>query len=108
MSTPADLVLTGGRVHTVDPDQPRAEAIAVVGERIAAVGATADIKPWIGPRTRVVDLGGRLLVPGFQDAHVHPVTGGMDRVECDVRDARGREGVIAAIRAYGTRPESAG
>ena len=100
MDSPADLVLAGGRVHTVDPTQPRAEAVAVVGERIAAVGSAAEIKSWIGPRTRVVDLGGRLLVPGFQDAHVHPVTGGMDRVECDVRDARGREGVIAAIGAY--------
>ncbi|HEX5012625.1 MAG TPA: amidohydrolase [Candidatus Limnocylindrales bacterium] len=100
MESPADLVLTAGHVHTVDPATPRAEAVAVVGERIAAVGSAADVRPWIGPRTRVVDLAGRLLVPGFQDAHVHPVYGGMDRLECDVREAVGREGVIAAVRAY--------
>jgi predicted amidohydrolase YtcJ len=100
MQSPADLVLTGGRVHTVDPTRPRAEAVAVVGERIAAVGSAADVTAWIGPRTRVVDLTGRLLVPGFQDAHVHPIYGGMDRVECDLRESRGRDGVLAAVRAY--------
>ncbi|HET9346862.1 MAG TPA: amidohydrolase [Candidatus Limnocylindrales bacterium] len=97
---PADLVLTRGHVHTVDPALPRAEAIAVVGERIAAVGSVGEIARWTGPRTRVIDLAGRLLLPGFQDAHVHPVYGGMDLTECDVREARGREEVIEAVRAY--------
>ena len=97
---PADLVLTGGHVHTVDPAQPRAEAVAIAGERIAAVGSAGEIAAWIGPRTRVIDLAGRLLLPGFQDAHVHPVLGGMDLAECDVREERGREAVIEAIRAY--------
>src|ERR1051325_3493897 len=63
---PADLVLTGGHVHTVDPGRPRAEAVAVRGERIVSVGSVADIAPTIGPRTRVIDLAGRVLVPGFQ------------------------------------------
>ncbi|HEY7131455.1 MAG TPA: amidohydrolase family protein, partial [Candidatus Limnocylindrales bacterium] len=96
----ADLVLTGGHVHTVDEARPRAEAVAIRGERIVAVGSAAEVAEWIGPRTRVVDLAGRLLLPGFQDAHVHPIGGGIDRVECDVREARGREAVILAIRAY--------
>jgi predicted amidohydrolase YtcJ len=48
----------------------------------------------------VIDLAGRLLVPGFQDAHVHPISGGVDQLECDVRESRGREGVLATIRAY--------
>jgi predicted amidohydrolase YtcJ len=103
MPTPeraADLVLTGGHVHTVDRARPRAEAVAVRGERIAAVGSAADVAAHIGPRTRVVDLGGRLLLPGFQDAHVHPISGGVDRLQCDLRESRGREGVLATIRAY--------
>ena len=97
---PADLVLTGGHVHTVDAAHPRAEAVAVRGERIAAVGSAAEIADLIGPSTRVVDLAGRLLLPGFQDVHVHPIFGGVDRLECDLRDARGRDGVLETIRAY--------
>jgi predicted amidohydrolase YtcJ len=96
----ADLVLTGGHVHTVDPAAPRAEAVAVRGERIVAVGSAADIGAFVGPRTRVVDLAGRLLLPGFQDAHVHPIFAGVDRMQCDVRESRGREGVLATIRTY--------
>jgi predicted amidohydrolase YtcJ len=97
---PADLVLTGGHVHTVDPARPRAEAVAVRGERIAAVGSAAEIADLVGPRTRVIDLAGRLLLPGFQDVHIHPVFAGVDRLQCDLRDARGRDGVLATIRSY--------
>ena len=98
--SPADLVFTGGHVHTVDPARPRAEAVAVRGERVVAVGSATDVAALRGPRTRVVDLGERLLVPGFQDAHVHPLEGGVDRLQCDVRGSRGRDGVLATIRAY--------
>jgi predicted amidohydrolase YtcJ len=97
---PADLVLTGGHVHTVDPRQPRAEAVAIHGDRISAVGSVAEVAETIGPRTRVIDLAGRLLLPGFQDAHVHPIYGGLDRMQCDVREARGRAGVLRSIRTY--------
>jgi predicted amidohydrolase YtcJ len=100
-NTAADLVLTGGHVHTVDAARPRAEAVAVVGERIAFVGSARDVAAWIGPRTRVVELAGRLLLPGFQDAHVHPISGGMDLLECDLREHLGREQTLAAIAAYG-------
>jgi predicted amidohydrolase YtcJ len=96
----ADLVLTGGHVHTVDPARPRAEAVAVSGERIVAVGSAAEVAVQIGPRTRVVDLAGRLLVPGFQDAHIHPIFAGVDRLQCDLRGARGRDGVLATIRRF--------
>jgi hypothetical protein len=96
----ADLLFTGGHVHTVDLARPRAEAVAVHGERIVAVGTAADFAPMRGPRTRVVDLAGWLLLPGFQDAHAHPISAGIDQIECDVRESRGREGVLAAIRSY--------
>ena len=97
---PADLILTGGHVHTVDPARPRAEAVAVRGERIVAVGSAADIAGLVGPPTRVVDLDGRLLLPAFQDAHVHPIFAGVDRLQCDLREARGRDGVLAVIGSY--------
>jgi predicted amidohydrolase YtcJ len=100
MTGPADIVFTGGHVHTVDRTRPRAEAVAVRGERIVKVGSAADVGELIGPRTRVIDLAGRLLLPGFQDAHVHPIFGGVDRLQCDVRDGRGRDGVLAIIRAF--------
>ena len=97
---PADLVFTGGHVHTVDPARPRAEAVAVRGERIVAVGSAPEVGDLIGPRTRVVDLAGRLLLPGFQDVHLHPIFAGVDRLQCDLREARGRAEVLAVIRSY--------
>ena len=98
--TTADLVLRGGRVRTVDPRRPEAEAVAVVGERIVAAGGAADIAPWIGSRTRVVDLAGRLLVPGFVDAHVHPVDAGVSRFFCNLHDGAGLADYQAAIVAW--------
>jgi predicted amidohydrolase YtcJ len=100
--TSADLVFRGGHVHTVDPGRPRAEAVAVQAGRIVAVGEEGEIKPWISPRTRVVHLKGGLLVPGFQDAHVHPLHGGIGRLRCDLHDSRGRAGVLDTIRRYVT------
>ena len=97
---PADLVLTGGHVHTVDPANPRAEAVAIRGERIVAVGTAREVGELAGPRTRVISLEGRLLTPGFQDAHIHPISAGVDRLQCDLRESRGRDGVLATIRAY--------
>ena len=68
---PADLVLKNAIVHTVDAKRPRAEAVAVRANRIVAVGANADVLPLVGPRTRVLDLAGRTVVPGFDDSHAH-------------------------------------
>jgi predicted amidohydrolase YtcJ len=105
---PADLVFIGGHVHTVDPGRPRADAVAIRGDRIVAVGSDSEVRGLIGPRTRVVDLAGRLLLPGFQDVHIHPIFAGVDRLQCDVREARGRDEVLAAIRSYvTTHPDDA-
>jgi predicted amidohydrolase YtcJ len=68
---PADLVLTNGKVVTVDDSVPQAEAIAVRGDRIVAVGASADIRKFVGPATEVIDLSGRLAIPGFVEGHGH-------------------------------------
>ncbi len=78
----ADLVFTGGPVFTANTVRSRTDAVAVSGGRIVAVGN--DVRDLVGPSTEVVDLAGRLLLPGFQDAHVHPVWGGLDMLRCDL------------------------
>jgi predicted amidohydrolase YtcJ len=70
-SAPADVVLSGGKVFTSDPARPWAEAIAVRGGRIVAVGTVAEIEAHVGGSTRRIALGGRTVVPGFNDAHAH-------------------------------------
>ncbi|MGV9245638.1 amidohydrolase [Streptomyces sp. NPDC003710] len=93
----ADLLFTGGPVLT--PDGPLTTSVAVAGDRIAAVGDRA-ARELTGPRTEVVDLAGRLLLPGFQDAHVHPVPAGLELTRCDLTRARTAEDTLAAVRAY--------
>src|SRR5438552_9015125 len=68
---PADLVLRNGKIVTVDAAKPEAQAIAIDGDTIAALGSNQDIQRYVGPSTRVVDLNGALATPGFIDAHVH-------------------------------------
>jgi predicted amidohydrolase YtcJ len=80
----ADLVLLGGGVYTLDATRPWAEAVAVRGGRIVHVGANADVRALVGPGTDVIDLRGKLLLPGFQDAHAHPLVGGVERLQCDL------------------------
>ncbi|HAV23256.1 MAG TPA: amidohydrolase [Bacteroidetes bacterium] len=84
----ADLVFINGKVWTVDPSRPTAEAIAVLGGRILAVGTRAEIKNTIGKQTRVVDLQGKRLLPGFIDNHTHFMSGGFQLQSVDLRDAR--------------------
>ncbi|MFK8031283.1 MAG: amidohydrolase [Gammaproteobacteria bacterium] len=67
----ADMVLTGGNVVTVEPEQPSAEAVAIVGDKIAAVGTSVEIAAWIGEDTEVIDLRGRTAIPGFIEGHGH-------------------------------------
>src|SRR5579859_5330808 len=76
----ADLALVNGNIWTVHEGQARAEAVACIGSRIAAVGSTAEIQKWIGASTQVIDLHGRLVTPGFNDAHVHFYSGGSANV----------------------------
>ncbi|MFJ7943291.1 amidohydrolase [Streptomyces sp. NPDC096354] len=96
---PADLVLTGGPVLTMDSARSRATTVAVTGDRITAVGHD-EVRELIGPRTEVVDLAGRLLVPGFQDAHIHPVTAGLELAQLDLTGFRTAVDTLAAVRAY--------
>jgi predicted amidohydrolase YtcJ len=89
-----------GAVYTADASRSWAEAVAVLDGRIVAVGSNDDVAAFRGPGTEVVDLAGRMLVPGFQDAHVHPVNGGLDMLQCNLRDDHGLEAYRDRIRAY--------
>jgi len=96
----ADTVLTGGKVWTGDPDRPEATAIAIAGDRIVAVGSDREIARWAGPGTRRVDLAGRRVVPGFNDAHVHFFDGGQGLASVQLRDAPSPEAFRDRIAAY--------
>jgi predicted amidohydrolase YtcJ len=96
----ADLVFTGGGVYTVDAVRRRTQAVAIRGGRIVAVGSDADVRELVGPSTDVVDLRGRLLLPGFQDSHVHAPSGGLDRLRIDLSDAHGLDEYRALIKRY--------
>jgi predicted amidohydrolase YtcJ len=83
----ADLIITNAKIWTVDKAHPQAEALAVIGERIVAVGNAAEVDAWHGPQTRIVDAQGKLLLPGFNDAHVHFVDGGDHLQAVQLKDA---------------------
>jgi len=102
MSPTADLVLTGGPVHTVDPARSRATSVAVRDGRIVAVGHD-EVRELIGPRTEVVDLKGKLLLPGFQDAHVHPQGAGLELGLCHLADTVDPAEYLRRIREYADR-----
>jgi predicted amidohydrolase YtcJ len=97
---PAELVFTNGNVYTVDANRAWADAVAVSGDRIVYAGTDAGVKSWIGPDTRVVDLHGRMMLPGFQDSHIHPVSGGMEALACDLNGLTTLEQYLEKVDAY--------
>ncbi|HEY7667936.1 MAG TPA: amidohydrolase [Actinomycetota bacterium] len=96
----ADLVFVGGPVYTVDAARSWARAVAVKDGRIVAVGSDEDVRPSVGPHTEVIDLAGRLLLPGFQDSHAHPVASGVEMLRCDLTDAYSLEDYERIIRTF--------
>jgi predicted amidohydrolase YtcJ len=96
---PADLVLTGGAVYTEDASRSWAEALAVRDGRIVYVGSDASARALVGPETRVVALEGRLVLPAFQDAHIHPVSGGVELGQCNINDLSTKEAILEKVRA---------
>ena len=95
-----DLVLTEGRIFTAEPSRTVAEAVAVRDGAIAWVGGAADASKYVVPSTRVVELEGRTVLPGFQDAHCHPAAGGVELSQCVLNDAQTREACLETIAAY--------
>ncbi|HEX8558982.1 MAG TPA: amidohydrolase [Pyrinomonadaceae bacterium] len=96
----ADLVVLNAQVRTMDAARPRAEAVAVYGGRVVFVGATAEARRLAGERTRVVDAGGALVLPGFNDAHVHFLSGGFQLSSVDLRDAATPQEFAERIRRF--------
>jgi predicted amidohydrolase YtcJ len=99
----ADLVLRGGHAYLVDAARSWAQAVAVADGRIVAAGTDAQVSAYIGPRTQVVELAGRMVLPGFQDAHVHASGGGLERIQCDLSGLHSLDGYLAAVRGYADR-----
>src|SRR6266568_2872275 len=95
----ADLIVTNARVWTVDPSRPEAEALAILGDRLVAVGSRAEVEAWRGPSTEVIDAGGRRVLPGFNDAHVHFVDGSAKLSRVDLKDARSPDEFTRRIAA---------
>lgn len=96
----ATLLLVDGKIWTEDPAHPEVEAIAIDGNTIVAAGATADIMKLAGPESRIVHLGGRRVVPGFNDAHVHVMVGGEDELGVHLTSAQSAEEFRDRIAAY--------
>ena len=94
------LVLTNGKIWTGSQAQPQAEAVACLNGRIGAVGSSAEVLRSAGPRTEVIDLGGKLVVPGFNDAHVHFYDGGSDLSGVQLRDAKSEAEFRERIRRF--------
>lgn len=84
----ADLVLLNGKVWTVERDLPEAQAIAVLRDRILKVGSDDEIKPLVGPKTKVIDLKSRRVTPGFHDSHLHFLGGGEQLSRVELKDAK--------------------
>jgi predicted amidohydrolase YtcJ len=87
----ADVIVTNAQIWTVDKVRPQAEAMAIVGDRIVAVGSVAEVDTWHGPQTKIIDAQGKRLLPGFNDAHVHFVDGGDHLEAVQLKDAASPE-----------------
>jgi predicted amidohydrolase YtcJ len=97
---PADLVLTGGPIHTLDAARSTARALAVREGRIVALGDERAVERLVGPSTRRIGLRGRCAVPGFVDAHVHPIHAGLAELRCELHGKRGLDTYLGIVRAY--------
>ncbi len=97
------MVFQNGTIWTVDAQNPRAEALAVYNGRILAVGSKAAIKSLVGPQTRVIDLEGRVLLPGFIDNHVHFLTSGIQLLGIELRSARSEEEFAERLKNHAVR-----
>jgi predicted amidohydrolase YtcJ len=98
-AAPADLVLRNGKVVTMDSAKPAAQAVAVTRGRIEAVGTNAEIGKYIGPLTHVIDLGGKLAIPGFIEGHGHFTGLGAFKMTLNLRDARTWDDIVAMVGA---------
>jgi len=93
----ADLIILNAKVWTVDAARPTAQAVAVLGDRIVGVGSDAEVERWRGPDTKIINAGGKLLLPGFNDAHVHFVDGGAQLDSVQLNDATSTDEFVRRV-----------
>src|SRR5690348_3036978 len=98
MAGDADIVLVGGKVFTAAPDRPWAKALAVRGDRLLAVGTDAQVERWVGRATKRVDLRGRVVVPGFIDAHAHMADSAGERGWIRLGGTRDLDAAVSRLR----------
>jgi predicted amidohydrolase YtcJ len=96
----ADLILRHGAIYTMDAPRRWVESVAVTNGRIIFAGPDAGAVRLAGPSTKIVDLGGKMVLPGFHDSHVHLMEGGLDMSLCDVKSVLTPREVLAAIRKF--------
>ena len=99
----ADLVILNAKVRTMDRAKPSAEAVAVAGNKIVAVGTNAEIRVFAGTNTKTIDAKGKLLIPGFNDSHVHFLEGGFQLSAVDLRDAKSPEEFVRRIKDFAAK-----
>jgi predicted amidohydrolase YtcJ len=104
--TAADLLVVGAPVYTADPARPWADAVAVRAGRVAAVGQVRELADLRGPATRVLRLDGGLVLPGFQDAHVHTAAGGLELARCDLHGVEPAAYPATVARYAADHPEA--
>src|SRR5690349_16077410 len=96
--TPADLVVRGGTIYTVDPSKPTAEAVAIRNGIIVAVGSAAEIQPFIGDQTQFVELNGPTATPGFIEGHGQVVGIGYNELELDFMKAKSFDEIVSMVK----------
>src|SRR5258705_1728338 len=95
-----DTIIVNAVVHTMDPSRPNAEAVAIYRNRIVAIGSSKEMKKLAGSTTRVIDAKKRLVLPGFNDAHTHLLSGGFQLSSVDLRDANSPQEFAERIRRF--------
>ncbi len=99
LAAPADIIITNARIYTMDAAQPTAEALAIAGETILAVGSNSEVGALAGPATRRLDAGGNTMLPGFHDGHVHTQMAGIKALyECDFSPDLSPDAFTGALR----------
>jgi hypothetical protein len=104
----ADFIIQNAHIWTVDPSRPEAEALAILGDRIVAVGSKLQVDAWRGPHTRVVNAAGKRLLPGFNDAHVHFMDGGSQLDNVELNDATSPQEFARRIRERAAKTAKGG
>lgn len=101
MSQSADIIITNGKVITMDDAAPRADAVAIAGNRIVAVGSVEEAMAFAGPATRIIDAEGGTILPGFNESHMHIFGGSLGLTQLSLIGIRGEEALGRAVSAYG-------